>query len=177
MKQEKNIKERLKDVKAFVFDVDGVLSTSHIPLYPGGEPMRVINTKDGYALHQASVRNYPLAIITGGRTDAIEARFRGLGFHEIYMGAKNKIGKLKEFAEKYNLKMEEIMYMGDDIPDYECMKMVGFPVCPSDAVPEIKEISVYISDREGGRGCARDVVEQVLKAQGQWMSDVEAFGW
>ena len=98
------------------------------------------------------------------------------GYYSLVL-AKNKIGKLNEFAEKYNLKLEEIMYMGDDIPDYECMKAVGFPVCPADAVPEIKAISVYISDREGGRGCARDVVEQVLKAQGQWMSDTEAFGW
>ena len=158
-----NFKEKLKFVKAMVFDVDGVLSTSHIPLYPNGEPMRVISTKDGYALHHAHKKGIPLAIITGGATEAIEVRFRGLGF--------------EEFMQKYHLQSDEILYMGDDIPDYECMKMAGITACPADAAPEIKAISDYISDKCGGMGCVRDVVEQVLKAQGLWMSDAEAFGW
>lgn len=173
-----NFKELLPKVKAMVFDVDGVLSTSAIPLYPTtGEPMRVINTKDGYALHLAAKRGIPMAIITGGNTQAIYERFHGLGFTDIHMGAHRKTETLKQFIEKYNLDANEVLYMGDDIPDYESMKMVGIPVCPADAAPEIKEISVYISDKTGGNGCARDVVEQVLKAQGYWMSDVEAFGW
>lgn len=175
--EKKNYKERLKDVKAMVFDVDGVLSTSDIPLYPDGEPMRVINTKDGYALHQAAVNGMPLAVLTGGNTKAIEVRFRGLGFKEVYMGAGTKIEKLREFMQKYGVTKEEVMYMGDDIPDYQCMKEVGLPVCPADAAPEIKEISDYISDKTGGKGCVRDIVEQVLKAKGLWMSDVKAFGW
>lgn len=172
-----NFKEKLKFVKAMVFDVDGVLSTSHIPLYPNGEPMRVISTKDGYALHHAHKKGIPLAIITGGATEAIEVRFRGLGFDEIYMKAGVKTERLKEFMQKYHLQSDEILYMGDDIPDYECMKMVGITACPADAAPEIKAISNYISDKCGGMGCVRDVVEQVLKAQGLWMSDAEAFGW
>lgn len=174
---ELNFKERLKNVKALVFDVDGVLSTSDIPLFPDGEPMRVINTKDGYALHQAAVKGLPLAIITGGATNAIEVRFRGLGFKEVYMHASNKINQLKEFTEKYGIRPEEILYMGDDIPDYECMRAVGVPVCPNDAATEIKGISLYISPRNGGKGCVRDVVEQVLRAQGLWMDNAEAFGW
>lgn len=172
-----NFKELLPKVKAMCFDVDGVLSTSAIPLYPNGEPMRVINTKDGYALHLAAKKNFPMAIITGGKTQAINERFIGLGFKDVYMGVHMKTDVLKEFMEKYDLDPSEVLYMGDDIPDYEVMKMVGIPVCPADAAPEIKEISVYISDKTGGNGCARDVVEQVLKAQGYWMSDIEAFGW
>lgn len=167
----------LPQVKAMVFDVDGVLSTAAIPLYPGGEPMRVINTKDGYALQLAAKRGIILAIITGGKTDAIFTRFSGLGFKDIYMGAHTKATQLNDFIEKYNLKPEEILFMGDDIPDYYSMKAVGVPVCPADAAPEIKEISTYISDKTGGNGCVRDVVEQVLRAKGIWMSDMEAFGW
>jgi 3-deoxy-D-manno-octulosonate 8-phosphate phosphatase (KDO 8-P phosphatase) len=172
-----NFKELLPTIKAMCFDVDGVLSTSAIPLYPNGEPMRVINTKDGYALHLAAKKGIPMAIITGGKTQAIYERFTGLGFTDVHMGVHMKTDVLKEFLEKYNLDPKEVLYMGDDIPDYEVMKMVGIPVCPADAAPEIKEISVYISDKTGGNGCARDVVEQVLKAQGYWMSDIQAFGW
>lgn len=172
-----NFKELLPRVKAMVFDVDGVLSTSAIPLFAGGEPMRVINTKDGYALHLAAKKGFPLAIISGGKTDAVYARFAGLGFTDVHLGVHMKTEKLKEFLDKYQLDPSEVLYMGDDIPDYEVMKMVGIPVCPADAVPEIKAISIYISDKTGGNGCARDVVEQVLKAQGYWMSDIEAFGW
>lgn len=172
-----NFKELLPKVKALCFDVDGVLSTSAIPLYPNGEPMRVINTKDGYALHLAAKKGFPMAIITGGKTQAIYERFQGLGFTDIHMGVHMKTDVLQEFLNKYNLDPSEVLYMGDDIPDYEVMKMVGIPVCPADAVPEIKAISVYISDKTGGNGCARDVVEQILKAQGYWMSDIEAFGW
>ncbi len=175
----KNFKELLSEVKAMVFDVDGVLSTAMIPLYPNGEPMRVINTKDGYALNLAARRGFPLAIITGGATEAVRVRFEGLGFKadDIHMKVHKKKEVLQGFIDKYNLQPENILFMGDDIPDYESMKMVGIPVCPADAVPEIKAISVYVSDKDGGFGCARDVVEQVLKAQGLWMSDAEAFGW
>ncbi len=172
-----NFKQLLPCVKAMLFDVDGVLSSAAIPLYPGGEPMRVINTKDGYALHQASQRGFLLAVVTGGNTQAIFERFCNLGFQEIRMNAHRKLGIVKEILEKYGIAPENTLFMGDDIPDYEAMKYVGIPVCPADAAPEIKEISLYISDRPGGCGCVRDVVEQVLKAQGMWMNDDEAFGW
>ena len=172
-----NFKQLLRQVKAFAFDVDGVLSSDSIPLSPEGEPMRVINTKDGYALKQAVVCGFPVAIITGGNTLAVRKRFESLGIQDIYMGSSYKLDRLKDFMKKYELKAEEILFMGDDIPDYEVMKLAGLPVCPADAAPEIKAISCYVSDKNGGHGCGRDVIEQVLKAQGHWMNGQEAFGW
>ena len=144
----------LKKIKALVFDVDGVLSAETIYLHPNGEPMRTVNIKDGYALQLAVKCGLHVAIITGGNTEAVRKRYEGLG-----------------------IKDEEILYMGDDIPDYEVMRLCGLPCCPADAAPEIKETAVYISHRNGGYGCGRDVVEQVLKAQGKWMAHEKAFGW
>ena len=118
-----------------------------------------------------------IAIITGGRVEAVRLRFEGLGCSDIYLGASNKIVQWEDFLAKHNLKAEEVIYMGDDIPDYEVMKLCGCPCCPADAAPEIKEVSSYISHRDGGYGCGRDVIEQVLRAQGKWMQDAKAFGW
>ena len=118
-----------------------------------------------------------VAIITGGKTEAVRKRYEGLGIKDVYLGAAVKIKEYDVLKEKYQLKDEEILYMGDDIPDYEIMKLCGCPCCPADAAPEIKGISVYISHRDGGYGCGRDVIEQVLRAQGKWMSDEKAFGW
>lgn len=177
MDNNKNFKQLLKDVQAIAFDVDGVLSTSSIPLAPGGEPMRVINTKDGYALHLAAKLNIPMAIITGGNTEAIRVRFEGLGLKEVHMGVKRKTECLRDFLRRYNADPAFTIYMGDDIPDYESMKSVGIPVCPADAAPEIKAVSLYVSPYAGGCGCVRDVVEQCLKAKGFWMNHNEAFGW
>lgn len=173
----KNFKQLLTEVKAFVFDVDGVLSGEMIPLYPNGEPMRMINIKDGYALKTAQQKGYPIAIITGGVAEAVRIRFEALGIKDVYLGSVHKMKDFDDFLSKYDLKPEQILYMGDDIPDYDVMKVCGVPTAPADAAPEIKAISVYVSDREGGRGCGRDVIEQVLKAQGQWMNGNEAFGW
>lgn len=167
----------LKKIKALVFDVDGVLSGETISLYPDGEPMRTANIKDGYALQLAVKSGLIVAIITGGRSEAIRERYLALGLKDIYMGASFKTNEFAHFTEKYNLKAEEVLYMGDDIPDYEVMKQCGLPCCPADAAPEIKQVSLYVSHRNGGRGCGRDVVEQVLKAQGKWMSHSHAFGW
>ncbi|MBN1463862.1 MAG: HAD-IIIA family hydrolase [Paludibacteraceae bacterium] len=172
-----NFKELLPKVKAMIFDVDGVLSTATILLYQNGEPMRTINTKDGYALHYAVLKGFPVAIITGGKTEAVRIRFEDLGIQDVHTHVHMKVEKFNEFIDKYQLNPDEVLYMGDDIPDYEVMKLVGIPVCPADAVPEIKEISLYISPKNGGEGCARDIVEQVLKAQGKWMDDKAAFGW
>ncbi len=171
-----NINYDLQKIKAFIFDVDGVLSTDSIPLYPSGEPMRVINTKDGYALNLARKNGFILCIMTGGNTHAIQVRFETLGFQYIYQKSHVKINDYQDFIEKTGLKPEEIVYVGDDIPDYEIMSIVGLPACPADAVPEIKSIAKYISHREGGKGVARDIVEQVMKAQGKWMNG-DAFGW
>ncbi len=172
----KNFKEILPLVKAFAFDVDGVLSGTCLPLHPSGEPMRTVNIKDGYALQLAVKRGFPIAIITGGNTNSVRLRFEGLGIKDIYMKSAVKMGDFEDFLTKNNLEASDVMYMGDDIPDYPVMVKAGFPVCPADAAPEIKNISIYVSHKNGGEGCARDILEQVLKSQNKWMDDV-AFGW
>ena len=140
----------LKKIKALAFDVDGVLSADMIPLHISGEPMRTVNIKDGYALQLAVKQGLHVAIITGGRTEAVRIRFSALGITDLYMG--------------------------DDIPDIEVLRECGLPCCPKDAAPEVKAVVKYISHAAGGYGCGRDVVEQVLKVHGKWMSD-DAFGW
>jgi 3-deoxy-D-manno-octulosonate 8-phosphate phosphatase (KDO 8-P phosphatase) len=171
-----NFKEGLRAVKAFVFDVDGVLSSPQVLLHPSGDLMRTMNTKDGYALQYAVKRGYPIAIITGGNTESVALRFKGLGITDIYLGSSYKLEDLKDFLYKYDLKPEDVLYMGDDLPDYEVMTKVGVPCCPSDAVEEIKSVAHYISPFAGGKGCARDVIEQVLRLHGRWMDD-ESFSW
>lgn len=166
----------LTKIKALVFDVDGVLSSEMIPLHPSGEPMRMVNTKDGYALQLAVKQGLIFAIISGGKTDAVRIRYEGLGSKDVYLGSSLKIRDYEHFKEKYGFTDDQILFMGDDIPDLEIMRHCGLPCCPKDAVPEVKDLSLYISHKPGGAGCARDVVEQVLKAQGTWMAD-EAFGW
>ncbi|WP_321436622.1 HAD-IIIA family hydrolase [uncultured Bacteroides sp.] len=166
----------LKKIKAMAFDVDGVLSAEMIPLHPSGEPMRCVNIKDGYALQLAVKHGFHIAIITGGRTNSVRIRFQGLGINDLYLGSSIKINDYNDFKKKYNLEDEEILFMGDDIPDLEVLQSCGLPCCPADAAPEVKAASVYISHKNGGYGCGRDVVEQVLKAQGKWMNG-EAFGW
>ena len=158
----------LSRIKAFAFDVDGVLSPDTIPLHPSGEPMRIVNIKDGYALQFAAKMGYPIAIITGGRTEAVRKRFEGLGLNHVYMGATVKIEIFKKWLDECGLRPDEVMYMGDDIPDLECMQAVGLPVCPADASCEIIEASRYVSEFPGGHGCVRDIIEQVLRAQGNW---------
>lgn len=172
-----NFKQALNQIKAFAFDVDGVLSAGCMPLGPDGLPMRMINIKDGYAIQHASKLGYPIAIITGGNVEAVRLRFHSLGCSDIYLGASNKIIQFNEFLKKHNLKAEEVMYMGDDIPDYEVMSKCGIACCPSDAAPEIKAISHYVSDKCGGHGCGRDVIEQVMKVQGKWMHNSDAYSW
>ena len=167
----------LRKIKALLFDVDGVLSSETIVLHPNGEPMRTVNIKDGYALQFAVKCGLVVGIITGGKTEAVRKRYEGLGLQEVCLGAAVKIKEYEALKEKYGLKDEEILYMGDDIPYYELMKRCGCPCCPADAAPEIKDVSIYISHLKGGYGCGRDVVEQVLRAQGKWMQDAKAFGW
>lgn len=167
----------LTKIKAIVFDVDGVLSAETITQYPNGDPMRTVNIKDGYALQLAVKMGLHVAIITGGTVESVRVRYEGLSIKDVHLGASVKLITYNAFKEKYNLSDEEIMYMGDDIPDYEVMTTCGLPCCPVDAAPEIREISTYISPRMGGYGCVRDVVEQIMKAQGLWMADRNAFGW
>ena len=166
----------LTRIKAFVFDVDGVLSREVLPLSPDGDPMRTVNIKDGYALQLAVKKGYHVAIITGAYTEAVRVRFSRLGITHIYLKSAIKIRDYQDFLSKTGVQPEEVMYAGDDIPDYEVMQLAGLPVAPADAAPEIKQIAKYISSRKGGEGVARDVIEQTLKAQGHWMGQ-EAFGW
>ena len=166
----------LKKIKALAFDVDGVLSADVIPLHPSGEPMRTVNIKDGYAIQLAVKKGLHMAIITGGRTEAVRQRFAGLGMTDLYLASAVKIHDYRNFRDKHGLADEEILYMGDDIPDIEVMRECGLPCCPKDAAPEAKAVARYISHADGGYGCARDVIEQVMKAQETWMSD-DAFGW
>ncbi|MBP1617401.1 MAG: hypothetical protein H6Q14_1228 [Bacteroidetes bacterium] len=166
----------LTKIKAFIFDVDGVLSSQCIPLSIDGEPMRTVNIRDGYALNLAGRAGYGLAIITGGNSDAVRLRFERLGIKDIYMRASMKIVNYNDYIEKTGYLPEEIVYIGDDIPDYQVMELVGLPVAPADAAPEIKEVAKYISPFNGGEGVARDVISQVMKVQGKWMTG-EAFGW
>lgn len=167
----------LTKIRAIVFDVDGVLSAETITLHPGGEPMRTVNIKDGYAIQLACKLGLRVAIITGGATESVRLRYENLGVEDVYMRCAVKIKTYEEFTARYGLTDEEVLYMGDDIPDYEIMTRCGCPVCPADACSDIKAVSLYISDRTGGHGCGRDVIEQVLRAQGKWLNDVKAFGW
>ncbi|NPA44841.1 MAG: HAD hydrolase family protein [Chlorobi bacterium] len=163
-----NFKERLKDIKAFVFDVDGVFSQDMV-LHTDGELTRHMNVKDGFAVKYAVDNGFIVCIITGGKSESVRTRFQGLGVTDIYLGSHDKIDDFEDFYMKYNIKPEQILYMGDDIPDYEPMKASGLATCPADAVEEIQNIAHYISDKEGGKGCIRDVIEQVMRAQQVWV--------
>jgi len=171
-----DIKNQLNQVKAFAFDVDGVFTNGTVLLHPGGEFIRMMNIKDGFAIQHAVKMGYPVAIITGGYSKMVRKRFEYLGVKDIYMKSGNKIQAFQAFGAKYKLDPVSILYMGDDLPDYEVMKMAGFAACPSDAATEIKEISAYISHRNGGEGCVRDIVEQVLRLHNKWMNDF-SFVW
>ena len=167
----------LKKKKAFVFDVDGVLSPSTIPLGEDGYPRRMANVKDGYALQLAVKKGYKIAIITGGKGEPVYRRFESLGIDSIFLNATHKLPILKEWMEREGLQPEEVVYMGDDIPDLPCMRYVGLPCAPYDACHEAIQTARYISKFTGGYGCGRDILEQVMKAQNHWISDHDAFGW
>ena len=167
----------LKKIKAIVFDVDGVLSMQTVAMDAEGQPLRTVNIKDGYAIQLAQKLGLKIAIIKGGHSDSIRKRYEYLGVEDVYMKAAVKTETYAELKKKYSLSDDEIMYMGDDIPDYQLMRLCGCPCCPNDACSDIKAISLYISDKNGGCGCARDVIEQVLRAQGKWLDDAKAFGW
>ena len=167
----------LSRIKALAFDVDGVLSSTTVPLHPSGEPMRTVNIKDGYAIQLAVKKGLHIAIITGGRTEAVRIRFAALGVKDLYMGSAVKIHDYRNFRDKYGLSDDEILYMGDDVPDIEATRgSAGCLVVPKMLFRKLKSVAKYISYADGGRGCGRDVVEQVLKAHGKWMAE-DAFGW
>ena len=170
------IKYDLTKIKAFLFDVDGVLSSDCIPLSETGDPLRTVNIKDGYAMQLAVKHGYQVGIITGAYTENIRLRFERLGVQHIYLKSSVKFIDYEDFLRKTGLKDEEIVFAGDDIPDYDIMRRVGLPIAPASAAPEIKEIAKYIFPGNGGEGVARDIIEQTMKAQGRWLKD-HAFGW
>lgn len=167
----------LTKIRAIIFDLDGVLSASTISLGMDGSPLRTVNIKDGYAIQLAMKMGLRIAILSGCTIEAVRHRYEGLGMEDIFLCAAVKIQVYEQFLEKYSLKDDEVMFMGDDIPDLEVMRRVGCPVCPIDACSEVKAVSLYVSQQKGGYGCGRDVIEQTLKAQDKWLSDERAFGW
>lgn len=166
----KNYKTYLNKIKTFIFDVDGVLTDGKVLITSEGEVYRAFDTKDGFALKCALMQGFKIAIITGGNNEGIKQRFKEFGIYDIYLGSLNKIAAYQDLINNYTLNPEEILYIGDDIPDIPVMEKVGVSCCPFDAVPDVKEIVDYVSHKKGGEGCVREIIEQVLRVQGKWKS-------
>jgi 3-deoxy-D-manno-octulosonate 8-phosphate phosphatase (KDO 8-P phosphatase) len=164
----KSYKEIMNTIDTFIFDVDGVLTDSSVHVSQNGEMLRIMNIRDGFAMKAAIESGYNVCIISGGNNEGVRIRLRNLGITDIHLASPNKVETFKEYTELYNIKPENVLYMGDDIPDYHVMQLVGLPTCPQDAVSEIKAISKYISHKNGGKGAVREVIEQVMKVQGKW---------
>ena len=171
-----NFKEDLTNVKAFIFDIDGVLSLQTISLNSFGVPNRTVNLRDGYALQLAVKKGYAIGVISGSNSKEYLRRLKKLGVKDIYLNSRSKLDHFNSFLKKNNLNKSDVLFMGDDIPDFEVMKEAGVAVCPSDADSEIRQVASYISDKRGGEGCVRDVIEQVLRLHNNWM-DSDAFTW
>ncbi len=172
--EDKSYKEYLEHISTFIFDVDGVLTDGTIAVTTSGEMLRTMNIKDGYALKTAVNKGFHVCIISGGTNEGVRLRLEGLGITDVFLGAHNKIDQLNQYLEKHQLNIKNVLYMGDDLPDFPVMNLVGLPCCPQDAVPEIKAISKYVSHKNGGKGAVRDVIEQVLKVQGKWLDNFDA---
>ena len=165
---EKSYKELMPVISTFIFDVDGVLTDGKVTIYPDGNLLRKVSVKDGYAIKTAIGKGYNVCIISGGNGEALKSKLREVGVTDIYLDVNNKVEQLEEYIDIYNINLTNVLYMGDDIPDFHVMKKVGLPACPKDAVQEIQDISLYVSQKKGGNGCVRDVIEQVLKVQDNW---------
>lgn len=163
-----NLLEPFKEIHTFIFDVDGVLTDGNLLITEKGELLRTMNVRDGYAMKRALQAGYNLCIITGGNSEGVNDRLKALGIKEIHSGISNKIAVYNQIVEHHQLEEGGILYLGDDMPDYEVMRRVGLPACPGDAIQEIKEIASYISPFDGGKGCVRDVIEKVLRLRGDW---------
>lgn len=174
--QVKNYKEFLKNVTTLIFDYDGVFTDGKVILTENGEQLRTANVKDGYALQLAVKKGYRIAVISGGTSEAIRHRMNGLKIYDVFIKVDHKIQVFHDYLSKHNIQPEEVLFMGDDIPDLQIMKEVGLVACPADAAEEVKALAHYISHLGGGEGCVRDIVEQVLKLQGNWLND-DAFIW
>ena len=171
-----NYKENLKHINTFIFDYDGVLTDGSVITTNDGEAHRISNVKDGYALQLAWKKGYKVAVISGARSESMMHRMKALQITDVFLGVENKQLIFRNYLKENNLKPEQVLYMGDDIPDYEVMLEAGISTCPADAAEEIKSVAKYISHFNGGKGCVRDVIEQVLKVQGKWMND-DAYHW
>ena len=172
----RNYKELLKNITTLIFDYDGVFTNGTVLLTESGDQLRTANVKDGYALQLAVKKGYRIAIISGGKSESMRKRLQGLNISDIFIGVEHKIQVYHDYLEKTKIKSNEVLFMGDDIPDFQIMKIAGVATCPADAAEEIKAISHYISHFKGGEGCVRDIIEQVMKIQGKWM-DGDAFVW
>lgn len=166
---DQNYKITLRQINTFIFDVDGVLTNGKLLVSTDGELLREMHVRDGYALKKAVDAGYHVCIISGGKNEGVRKRLQGLGIKEVYLGIDNKVESLHEYFNTYRIKPENVAYMGDDIPDIYPMKLVGLSTCPQNAAPEVKQISTYISHLNGGEGCVRDLIEQVMKIQDKWV--------
>lgn len=167
----------LPKITTLIFDIDGVLTDGSVTIMPDGHLLRTLNARDGFALQLAVKKGLRIAIITGGKSFMVKERLESLGVQDIFLSSRDKLKVLSDYVKRQHLSMEEILYMGDDLPDYEVMSKVGVPVCPNDAAYEILEISKYISEKNGGKGAVRDVIEKVLRAKNLWFSDNGDFKW
>lgn len=172
----KNYKELLENITTLIFDFDGVLTEGIITLTEDGEPLRTANVRDGYALQLAVKKGYRIAVISGGKSKSMSNRLASLGIKDVFLGIESKLEVFNKYLADQGITSDEVLYMGDDIPDFHVMKEAAVAACPADAAEEIKKISVYISHFKGGKGCVRDIIEQVLKLQNNWMND-DAFKW
>lgn len=167
----------LERIRAFVFDVDGVLSPNIVPVAPDGNPARMANVKDGYALQLARKHGYEIAIISGADSPVIARRFELLGIKDVFMKVSHKLPLLQQWAESKGLTSEQICYVGDDIPDIPCMRFAGLAIAPADASVDAKSAANYISQLAGGAGIAREIIEQTMRSQGEWLNQETAYGW
>ena len=169
-----NYKALLPNITTFIFDVDGVLTNGKVLITSQGEMYREMDTKDGYALKCALVQGYKVCVISGGTNEGVRDRLKALGIYDIYLGAHHKQAPFQDLMDSYDLKPEEILYMGDDVPDIVVMEQVAVAACPNDAVSDVKEIANYVSHKKGGEGCVREIIEQTLRVQGKWLMNVGA---
>jgi 3-deoxy-D-manno-octulosonate 8-phosphate phosphatase (KDO 8-P phosphatase) len=162
---------KLHQIKAFILDIDGVLTDATVHVTETGEQLRRFNIRDGYAIQLAIKRGFYVCIISGGKSAGVVSRLEGLGVSDVYLGVDKKVDVFNEILERYQLSRSEVLYMGDDIPDLPVMKLAGVATCPTDAAEEVKSLSMYISPKAGGAGCVRDVIEKVMKLQQKWFDE------
>ncbi|HQD10231.1 MAG TPA: HAD-IIIA family hydrolase [Flavihumibacter sp.] len=165
------ILQQFRQITSFVFDVDGVLTDSGVWLLDDGQQMRRMNVRDGYALQLAVKKGYRVLVISGGQSEAVRIRLQKLGINDVYLGVHNKLAVLEQYRQTHGIALNELLFMGDDIPDLEVMAVAGLAVAPADAAPEVRQMAAYISPIAGGHGCVRQIIEKVMKLRGDWMND------